>query len=80
MTARRPSSDRQPQIVGQQVDLRRQTSTGAPQNPCPRPLFAARGRLLVSSHDGRTIIRYAFFRSATRSRKTFSQTRLPTTG
>jgi hypothetical protein len=52
-----PASDkevhRETQLVGQQVDLRCQASSGAPQSLVPRPLFCSPWRLLVGSHDSR---------------------------
>ena len=66
-----PSRDQkihwQAQLIGQQMDLRRQTSSGAPQSlvfaPFLRPVAACWwARTMVES-----IIRYRFLRSATRS-------------
>ena len=66
--------DRQAQLIGEQVDLSRQASSGTPQSlvfaPFLRPVAACWwARTMVES-----IIRYWFFRSRTNSWKTFSQT------
>ncbi len=42
----------QGQLVGEQMNLGCQTSSGTPQSLIFAPFFAARGRLLVSPHDG----------------------------
>jgi len=52
LSARDKEVDRRTEVVGQRMDLARQTSPSVPES-CQGPLFAPRSRLLMGSHDRR---------------------------